>query len=57
MKKCSICGKKFTEYGNNAQPINDGICCDNCNYSIVVPKRLEVAFSIKPHNKSDEKGW
>lgn len=57
MKKCSICGKKFTEYGNNAQPINDGICCDKCNYSVVVPKRLEVAFSIKPHKKSDGKGW
>ena len=57
MKKCSICGKKFTEYGNNALPINSGICCDKCNYSVVVPKRMEIAFSIKPHKKRENKGW
>ena len=38
---CSICGKPYTGYGNNAQPINDGRCCDECNAKVVIPKRIE----------------
>ena len=40
-EKCSICGKEFTGYGNNAHPINDGVCCDDCNTSEVIPARLK----------------
>lgn len=39
-KKCSICGKDFKEYGNNAQPVNNGICCDYCNENVVIPTRI-----------------
>lgn len=39
-KECSICGKQFMEYGNNARPVNDGICCDECNYTVVIPTRM-----------------
>ena len=28
---CSICYREFHEYGNNADPINLGRCCDPCN--------------------------
>ena len=44
---CSICGLmigKFSGsrgFGHNAQPINDGKCCDTCNMTVVVPKRIE----------------
>lgn len=41
---CSICGKHFIGYGNNAQPINDGRCCSECNSNVVLPKRLENIF-------------
>lgn len=37
---CSICGKEYEGYGNNAEPINDGRCCDECNLSKVIPARL-----------------
>lgn len=37
---CSICGKEYTHWGNNAQPINDGRCCDECNSTRVVPERI-----------------
>ena len=43
---CSICGHKIIpnsigwKYGNNAFPINDGRCCDDCKYNIVLPRRL-----------------
>ena len=39
---CSIC--KYNEilgYGNNAQPINDGICCNWCNSEFVIPTRIK----------------
>ena len=29
MPICSICGKHYEGYGNNAQPVNDGRCWIN----------------------------
>lgn len=43
MAICSICGKHYEGYGNNAQPVNDGICCNECNGTIVVPRRFQDA--------------
>ena len=39
-KFCSICGKIYFGYGNNAKPINDGRCCDTCN-EIVIFRRIQ----------------
>ncbi len=30
-KQCTICFRTYTGWGNNAQPINDGRCCDECD--------------------------
>ena len=38
---CVICGKEFQGYGNNAEPVEKGKCCDNCNRNVVIPARLE----------------
>lgn len=38
---CSICGKETNGHSNNAQPVNDGKCCDECNFTVVMAKRLE----------------
>lgn len=48
--KCSICGKEiekkqhngkiFWDKGHNAEPINNGRCCDKCNENVVIPTRL-----------------
>ncbi len=49
--KCSICssyieplkdenGEVVWEHGNNAQPVNDGRCCDKCNWEVVIPARI-----------------
>ena len=39
---CSICKNDVRDkYGHNAQPINNGRCCENCNYMFVIPKRLK----------------
>lgn len=39
-KKCCICGKEFESFGNNADPIKKGICCDLCNVNYVIPGRI-----------------
>ena len=44
--KCSICKKEIVkepngwDSGNNAWPINDGRCCNDCNLTKVIPARL-----------------
>ncbi len=50
--RCSICkgnikplrdedGEVVWIHGNNAQPVNDGRCCDDCNWNVVIPERLK----------------
>ena len=41
-KTCSICGEEYEGFGNNAQPVNDGRCCDKCNFTVVIPARLKL---------------
>lgn len=38
--KCVICGQKIIGYGNNARPVKEGKCCDECNYTKVIPARI-----------------
>ena len=40
-KVCVICGKEYDGYGNNAQPVKDGKCCDKCNQEVVIPARIK----------------
>lgn len=41
MKECCLCGKKIeNEYGNNAQPVAKGVCCNKCNWNTVIPARI-----------------
>lgn len=57
--KCSICDKEIPvkdggwDSGNNAQPVNDGRCCDDCNMSVVIPARLH-ALSNRQDEEDDE---
>ena len=37
---CSICGDRIETTGNDADPINDGRCCDNCDMTVVLSARL-----------------
>ena len=39
-KTCIICGEEYEGYGNNALPIKEGRCCDNCNVKKVIPIRI-----------------
>ena len=39
-KTCVICKRDFAGWGNNAEPVADGVCCDECNNSVVISARL-----------------
>jgi hypothetical protein len=30
------------QYGNNAHPVNDGKCCDECDWLVVIPARIRL---------------
>lgn len=38
---CVICGEIIRIYGNNAEPVARGECCNTCNLRIVVPARIK----------------
>jgi hypothetical protein len=45
--KCCICNEEIPfqasgwDQGNNAEPvIENGRCCDECNWLVVIPRRL-----------------
>ena len=40
-KKCVICKKIISGYGNNAWPLANGTCCDKCNI-LVIERRTHI---------------
>ena len=39
--KCVLCSKPCDcPFGNNAQPVKEGVCCDKCNATKVIPARM-----------------
>ena len=42
--KCSICKNTINDkYGNNAQPINNGRCCNDCNVLVIIERIKEMS--------------
>lgn len=47
MIKCCICGKKIEEReSNNASPLKEGRCCNDCNVKVVIPHRYKLIAKI-----------
>jgi len=44
--KCVLCGKDKEGFGNNAQPLANGRCCDICNLK-VLKTRIERLYETK----------
>jgi len=51
---CSICGDTFEGFGNNADPINNGRCCDDCNVNHVVAVRFKIMKVRDAMRKKEE---
>ena len=50
--KCSICQKEIEvkngwDKGHNAEPVNNGRCCDICNATVVIPARINMMVESK----------
>ena len=48
--KCVLCEQEYEGFGNNAQPLADGECCDECNVK-VIRERLKVASKHQSQTK------
>lgn len=49
---CSICKKEIENRngwagGHNAEPVNNGRCCDVCNATVVIPTRIKLMLGNK----------
>ena len=44
---CCFCGVDYGRYGNNAQPLFDGRCCNDCNTELVIPARISMMFGAE----------
>jgi len=51
---CVICNKPFTGWGNDAWPVAEGYCCDECNFSKVIPARLAQLREYRNDTKIKE---
>ena len=52
--KCCFCKKEIKGYGNNAEPIRKGECCDECNRKFVIPTRLASMKRYYEQKKNEE---
>jgi hypothetical protein len=44
---CSICAHLYEGFGHNAEPVNSGRCCDDCNWAVVIPARIQSLYRSK----------
>jgi len=63
--ECSICGNTIEpmlnpatgevvwDQGNNAEPINDGRCCDVCDGLVVIPRRIQMVMQGNGWTQAD----
>lgn len=60
--KCCICDGEIEKredgwnMGNNAEPVSEGRCCDVCNYTVVIPARMEW-LGISRNEKSPSRTY
>ena len=39
---CVICEEPYEGFGNNAEPLKQGDCCDSCNSLVIVARLNEL---------------
>lgn len=47
--KCCICGANYGGYGNNAEPVASGRCCNDCNAEVIIPARISMMFDAESY--------
>ena len=46
-KKCVVCDEQYYGFGNNAAPLKEGRCCDDCHWKRVLPARINEVIGPK----------
>lgn len=54
--KCCICNQIYHGWGNNAQPVRNGRCCDTCKLIYVIPARLKQVEMREVKSDDQRKG-
>lgn len=59
--KCCICRREIPAKGdwtggNNAEPVANGRCCDECNDNFVIPARLQEFMTRVPAMTDEAEG-
>ncbi len=54
-EKCCICGKLIKGYGNEAYPVKNGRCCDECNMKKVIPARFWMLNAALDEVRKEDK--
>lgn len=57
MKIFSICKRLFDGFGNNPEPVKPysaGVCCDDCNASVVIQARISLLLGKKEEAAKEE---
>lgn len=54
-KICCLCREEYDEFGNNAMPLMEGRCCDECNNTKVLPFRVKAARFFKMGDEKNAK--
>lgn len=52
--KCCLCDSVIYRYGHNALPLEDGRCCDNCNWTKVIPYRIAVLTNREKREENEQ---
>ena len=45
--KCKICNEIIFGSVHNAQPVTNGICCEVCNTTKVLPARMKLMLGVR----------
>ena len=41
-EQCDLCGEKIEGFGNNAEPLAHGRCCDFCNTKVIYERMIRI---------------
>jgi len=52
---CSICYEQYVGFGNNAEPVTIGRCCDKCNTNVLMARIMQSIKTITTEYKVKHK--
>jgi hypothetical protein len=53
-KQCSICFRRYTEFGHPAEPVRSGRCCNVCNNLVVMRARLRAMREAREREQDQQ---